>query len=174
LTVGERIRELRKAVNLKQEEFARRLRISKGFLSNLEKDVRQPSDQLMKLIAYEFSSSENWLETGQGEMFITAAEAIKNDIARFGEQAFKETFYEVMKYHNPSESVLSILRESPGSCMTDPEFAYMIRTLMLLWSSGDSRLKAWASVQFERAFPKDILEEVQNKLLKNQGKASAS
>lgn len=174
MTIGERIKMLRKSLNLKQEGFASRLRISKGFLSNLEKDVRQPSDQLIKLIAYEFFSSENWLKTGQGEMLITPREVIKNDIARFGEQVFKETVLEMMKNCEASESVVSILRESPGSQITDPEFTYMVGTLMLLWASGDSRLKSWASVQFERAFPKDIVEEVQNKLLKKQGQASAS
>ena len=35
----------------------------------------------------------------------------------------------------------------------DPELNRIIKYLTGIWESGDERLKAWASVQFERAFP---------------------
>lgn len=89
MDIGKRIHKLRTALNLTQIEFANRLKISKGFLSNLEKGIRKPSDQLIKLISYEFSSSENWLITGRGDMFISPEESLKNQIARYGEKVIR-------------------------------------------------------------------------------------
>jgi transcriptional regulator with XRE-family HTH domain len=161
LNIGGRIKELRKALNHTQEEFANRLRITKGFLSNLEKDIRQPSDQLIKLIAYEFSSSEYWLVSGEGEMFLRPEEVIKNCIARIGEQAYFESLRKVLEEKHPGQSL------GQAQCAdleaNDPELDRILQFFISLWSMGDEKLKAWAEVQFDRAFPGDIKEMVQRK-----------
>lgn len=43
------------------------------------------------------------------------------------------------------------------------ELDHMISLLIKLWSLGDEKLKAWASIQFKRAFPEDIVDEVEKR-----------
>lgn len=64
-----RIAEVRKAVNLTQEKFAAQLGLSRNFLWMIEKGDRVPSDRTIADICREFNVNENWLRTGEGEMF---------------------------------------------------------------------------------------------------------
>lgn len=63
-----RIKELRKSLNLTQEEFANRLAITKASVSRLESGVNNPSDQTIKLICSEFGIRREWLELGHEPM----------------------------------------------------------------------------------------------------------
>ena len=64
----ERIKELRKNLNLTQDEFGERLGVVKSSISNIEKGRHSITDQMIKLMVKEFGVSENWLRTGEGEM----------------------------------------------------------------------------------------------------------
>jgi transcriptional regulator with XRE-family HTH domain len=64
-----RIKELRKALNLSQQEFADRLNIKRGAVANYEIGRNAPIDAVISLICREFSVNEFWLRTGEGEMF---------------------------------------------------------------------------------------------------------
>ena len=67
--LGERLTELRKALDLTQEEFARKIRVSKGYITSLERSHRELNSRLVKLIADTFGANERWLQTGKGKMF---------------------------------------------------------------------------------------------------------
>lgn len=92
-----RIRELIKALGLKQAEFAQRLGVSRPFVSELCSGSKNPSDRTIQDICREFNVNEHWLRTGEGEMFrglsreeeITkfAMEAIRNPESDFQRQA---------------------------------------------------------------------------------------
>lgn len=167
MSIGERIKILRKNIGLTQVEFAARLKISKGFVSNLEKNRVLPSEQLIRLISYEFSSSECWLTSGEGEMVLPPAEIIKNQIDRMGERAYYEALNEwickkgLVVFENAS------IHRALGK-NADPDLEQMIKFLNDLWAVGDDDLKAWARVQFARAFPPDIEEDIQKKLTAKQ------
>lgn len=171
MEIGDRIKALRKAVNLTQEEFASRLKISKGFVSNLEKGRVLPSEQLIHLMAYEFSSSEYWLTTGEDSMFLPPVEVVRQQISRLGERAYYDALKQLL-----DDNGLIVLRSALGGRGNekefDPELEPMIHFLVDLWSVGDEKLKAWATVQFSRAFPDDVKEEVQKKRAKDQGRES--
>ena len=66
MTVGERIRQIRKENGLTQVEFAVRLKIGGTSVSKLEKGENNPSDQTVTLICREFGVREAWLRTGEG------------------------------------------------------------------------------------------------------------
>jgi transcriptional regulator with XRE-family HTH domain len=68
--MNNRIIETRKAVDLTQEEFAKRIGLSRNFIWMIEKGERIPSDRTIKDICEKFNVSEKWLRTGEGEMFI--------------------------------------------------------------------------------------------------------
>lgn len=65
-----RVAEVRKKANLTQGEFAEKLGLTRNFISLIENGNRIPSDRTISDICREFSVNENWLRTGEGEMFI--------------------------------------------------------------------------------------------------------
>lgn len=67
-SVGERIKALRKSYNLNQTDFGKPLGISYGHISNLEKGKDIPSASLVKLMAYEYNTTEKWILLGEGDM----------------------------------------------------------------------------------------------------------
>ena len=67
--LGERLITLRTNLGLTQEEFAKKIRVSKGYIPSLERSHRELNSRLIKLIADTFGASERWLQTGKGKMF---------------------------------------------------------------------------------------------------------
>ena len=68
----ERLKEIRKSnPNGKtQETFANYLEISKENISSYESGRRNPSDAFIKLVCEKCNVNEDWLRTGNGEMFM--------------------------------------------------------------------------------------------------------
>lgn len=66
----QRIKAIRKALNLTQQEFADRLNIKRNTIANYEIGRNKPIDAVISLICREFNVNETWLRTGAGEMFI--------------------------------------------------------------------------------------------------------
>ncbi|UZT82848.1 helix-turn-helix domain-containing protein [Caproicibacterium sp. BJN0003] len=68
--MNERIKELRRALCLTQDEFAKRLGITGGGVSKLEKGTRNITEQMALSICREFNVSHAWLVDGVGDMFL--------------------------------------------------------------------------------------------------------
>lgn len=67
-TIGERIREARKAFNKTQKEFSQVLKMSENYIWQIEKGQREPSDRTVSDICRNFGVRKDWLLTGEGEM----------------------------------------------------------------------------------------------------------
>lgn len=67
--MNERIKELRKALKLTQQEFADRLNIKRGAIANYEVGRNEPIDAVISLICEKYNVNEEWLRDGTGEMF---------------------------------------------------------------------------------------------------------
>lgn len=65
----ERIRKIRRYLDLTQQEFADRLGIKRGAIANYELGRNEPVDSVVSLICREYGVNEEWLRTGTGEMF---------------------------------------------------------------------------------------------------------
>lgn len=74
--MNQRIKEVRRSLGLSQEEFGRRLGITKSAVSRIESSSNGASGQTVKSICREFNIDYGWLTTGQGEMFIENTEQI--------------------------------------------------------------------------------------------------
>lgn len=74
--INERVRELRKALKLTQIEFGKRIAVGQGYLTNIENGQRPVTEKILKLICKEFNVNEQWLRTGEGEMFKTEEELL--------------------------------------------------------------------------------------------------
>lgn len=73
LNIGERIEILRKDLSMSRRVFGERLGVSESVIVNIEYDrLKRPEqkESLYKLICKEFNVNEEWLRTGEGEMFV--------------------------------------------------------------------------------------------------------
>mgnify|MGYP000439620912 CR=1 FL=1 len=77
----ERMKELRKNLNLTQQELADQLHIKRTNIANYESGLSSPTDSVIALICREFNVSEEWLRNGTGEMFIPMS--LDEEIASF-------------------------------------------------------------------------------------------
>ena len=87
LKVNERIKSLRKSLSMTQEEFSKRIGLSRNFIAQVEIGTKTPSDRTISDICREFNADEEWLRTGNGEMFIPKSK----------EQLFAELLGEAVK-----------------------------------------------------------------------------
>ncbi len=62
--MGRRIRELR-GFDMRQAEFARRIGVTQGYLSLLERGEVQAGAEVLLSISREFGKSVDWLLTGE-------------------------------------------------------------------------------------------------------------
>ena len=79
--MNERVREIRKELNLTMDKFGERIGIKKSAVSLIEKGTNALTEQTMKSICREFNVNEHWLRTGKGEMFIELSKS--EEIASF-------------------------------------------------------------------------------------------
>lgn len=68
ITINERIKKIRKSLNLTLEAFGARVGVTRAAISNIESGRSNPSDQLILAICKEFRVNERWIRTGEGEM----------------------------------------------------------------------------------------------------------
>ena len=66
----ERIKKVRKKLDLTQQEFGDRLGVKRNTIATYEAGKSTPSDAAVSLICREFNINEAWLRTGEGEMFV--------------------------------------------------------------------------------------------------------
>lgn len=104
----ERIRELRKALNLTQAAFGERIAVKPNTITNYETGLRIPSDSVIRSICREFNVSECWLREGEGEMFLPQddADALMALAGRFlGSEPteFQQSFVRMILSLSPEE-----------------------------------------------------------------------
>jgi transcriptional regulator with XRE-family HTH domain len=75
MSQGKRIRDLRKSLGMTLDNFGERIGLKKSAVSLIENDKNSVTDQVVKSICREFNVSEEWLRTGQGEMFKQLSQA---------------------------------------------------------------------------------------------------
>lgn len=81
----ERLKELRKSLNLTQQEFADKIGVKRNTIAQYESGRNAPIDAVITLICRTYGVSEAWLRTGEGEMFVPRdrSDAIAQEVSRF-------------------------------------------------------------------------------------------
>ena len=97
----ERLKELRKALGLTQQEFADRLGISRGNIATYETRDGAPGSSVVNLICREFDVNGEWLRTGEGEMFtpLTRSQEITEFVGKIlkgDDDNFKRRFIAIL------------------------------------------------------------------------------
>ncbi len=68
--MNERLKILRKKLNLTQQEFANKIGSKRNTIAKYETCANTPSTAVVSLICKTFNVNEEWLRFGNGEMFI--------------------------------------------------------------------------------------------------------
>lgn len=97
----DRIKKIRKELDLTQQKFADRIGIKQNTVAQYEIGRNIPIDSVISLICREFNVNENWLRTGEGDMFIELSrdEEIANfvgDILKDENESFKKRFISML------------------------------------------------------------------------------
>lgn len=90
----DRFKELRKELSVTQQEFADKLKISRNFVAQIEMGSKVPSDRTIDDVCREFNVNEEWLRTGNGDMFVPGIKdkqisAMLADVMKSGEDSFR-------------------------------------------------------------------------------------
>lgn len=81
---GKRLKELRKRLDLKQRDVAERLEMDTGTVGKWEAAMQRIPKTRLYQICNEYNVSRDWLERGEGDMFVPVEES---------ETDFAETMY---------------------------------------------------------------------------------
>lgn len=66
----ERIKKLRKSLDLTQQQFADKIGVKRNTVGQWECGINALTDQTVTAICREFNVNEDWLRNGTGEMFV--------------------------------------------------------------------------------------------------------
>lgn len=104
----DRIKKIRKELDLTQQKFADKLGVQRNTIAMYEMGRTLPSDAIIRSICREFNINEDWLRTGQGEMFIkqTRDEQIASfvgSIQSSEDDSFKKRFISMLSSLDESE-----------------------------------------------------------------------
>lgn len=80
--MNERIKKLRKSLDLTQQKFADSIGMKRNTVANYETGKCEPSNSVISLICKGFNVNEEWLRTGKGEMFEPKPSAALDALAR--------------------------------------------------------------------------------------------
>lgn len=106
--MNERIKNLRKSLNMTQEEFSKQIGLSRNFIAQVEIGTKTPSERTISDICREFEVNEEWLRTGNGEMIIQKSKdeqiaEMLGEIQRSGEDNFKHRLVSALSKLNESD-----------------------------------------------------------------------
>lgn len=93
--IKDRIKTLRKALGLTQQEFADKIGIKRGAVANYELGRNEPIDAVLSLICREFHVDEHWLRTGEGEMFVRMS--LEEELAQYAAQVLTDPAQELQR-----------------------------------------------------------------------------
>ena len=114
MTIGERVKTLRKELGLTLEKFANPIGIHRGSLSAIENDKSGMSDRTLLAICREYGVSERWLRDGEGEMFVPVTRNEK--IARFAGVLMKD---ETPDFRRQLVEILADLNDEQWDALAD-------------------------------------------------------
>lgn len=112
--MNERLKKLRKMLDLTQQEFADKIGSKRNTIAKYETEANTPSTAVISLICREFNVNEEWLLTGKGEMFLPVDR--DTEIAKLTRILLNE---ESDSFKNRLVGVLANLTEDQWSILAD-------------------------------------------------------
>lgn len=81
MTIGERVKALRKELKLSQPAFGEKLGVKRDVIANIELERAPLKDIMAKMICKTYGVNPLWLEEGVGEMFLETPDTVLDDLA---------------------------------------------------------------------------------------------
>lgn len=96
-----RIKQLIEVLDISKTAFGEKINVSQAFISQLCNGTKQPSDRTIADMCREFNVNEEWLNTGEGDMFkpVTRSEKIATfagDLMKDETDSFRRQLVEVL------------------------------------------------------------------------------
>ena len=110
----DRIKKIRKELDLTQQEFADRIGVKRNTVGQWECGINPLTDQTISSICREFNVNEDWLRTGEGEMFIKLTR--DEEMAKLTKQLLNE---EEDSFKNRLISVLANLTDQQWEVLAE-------------------------------------------------------
>lgn len=123
-TVNERIKVLRKHLNMSQREFASKIGTTFGTISRIEKIGSEPQFTTLNKIIEEFSLNREWLVDGIGEMYKDRESIKVVEVNTWKEEAFDSLKDQVNHLKTEIEWLRDMLKLSMGGKQTSANFNY--------------------------------------------------
>ena len=106
--MNERIKQLRKVLNMTQQTFADKIGIKRNTMAQYEIGRNIPIDAVITSICREFNVNEEWLRNGEGEMFVEIPRddqiaSFIGDILKSEDDSFKKRFIAMLKALDESD-----------------------------------------------------------------------
>lgn len=96
-TIGDRLKKVRVDKNFNQSDFADALDIGQGAISANELGTRAVSKRTIKAVCREFGVREEWLLSGEGEMYVKQEEDIVYELAtKYGMTRSQAIFFKLL------------------------------------------------------------------------------
>lgn len=92
--MNERIKKVRTALGMTQQEFADSIKVKRNTVATYEMGRSAPSDSAIALICATHNVNEDWLRNGNGEMFVPISKSDQiadmiSDVLKSDEEDFK-------------------------------------------------------------------------------------
>ena len=115
--MNERIKKLRKELKLTQQEFSDKLHIKRNTLANYEIGRNEPIDAVVALICKTYNVNEEWLRSGEGDMFLELPEedeeaAYMSELLEDSDNDLYKLIKEIMHtYHDLTPKSKEVIRD---------------------------------------------------------------
>lgn len=163
MTIGERIRSIRKETGLNQTDFGEKVGLRQSSLGQIESGVRNATDRTIILICEKYGVREDWLRNGTGEMFLETDSTIVSQLSsEYGLDAFEKVLIEGFLKMKPEErAVIKTYVRNLIDTLTTDETAYKEfraeydreHALPFAARGGDTSGLAEAAERFNNTFP---------------------
>lgn len=115
--MNERIKKIRKELKLTQQEFSDKLHIKRNTLANYEIGRNEPIDAVVALICKTYNVNEEWLRSGEGDMFLELPEedeeaAYVSELLEDSDNDLYKLIKEIMHtYHDLTPKSKEVIRD---------------------------------------------------------------
>ena len=115
--MNERIKKLRKELKLTQQEFSDKLHIKRNTLANYEIGRNEPIDAVVAIICKTYNVNEEWLRSGEGNMFLELPEedeeaAYVSELLEDSDNDLYKLIKEIMHtYHDLTPKSKEVIRD---------------------------------------------------------------
>ncbi|SDP26823.1 helix-turn-helix domain-containing protein [Selenomonas ruminantium] len=82
MSIGYRLKTIRKALDLNQTDFGARINLSQTTIGQYEKETRPITERVISQLVAEYNINEEYLRHGTGEMFVSHRADLVSELAQ--------------------------------------------------------------------------------------------